>query len=539
MSSDSACFSLVLHAHLPYVRHPEQAQAYEESWLFEAITECYLPLLRVFNRLADEDVKFRLNLSLSPPLISMLRDELLLTRYLRHLRGLIKLAEAEIRRSRHQPELNRLARFYRQWLSQCQEEFSETHGQDLLAAFQRLQQGGYLELMTSAATHAYLPLLRTEPLAVRAQLQVAADFFRETFGHSARGVWLPECGYYPGLEQVVKQAGFEYFILETHGLLQASPPPARGIHAAVDCGNGVAAFARDPETSRQVWSADSGYPGDPEYREFHRDIGFELSPDYLARYLPHHPLPGFTGLKYWRITGDHPTDKALYCPERALARARLHARHFLDSLGRRLGRQPGTQAGGLLSVSPYDAELFGHWWFEGPPWLEQVLREAANRDSLRLLGLEQYLDRQNTLPRARPALSSWGRRGYHEFWLNPRTDWIYPRLRQAARRMEQLARDYRDAPPAGPEARAVRQAARCLLLAQSSDWPFIMTNRTGEQYASQRITDSLARFHYLDQALARNQLDLRKLRALEILDPIFPNLDYRWFMEDSFLFQED
>ena len=515
------CLCLVLHAHLPYVRHPEYESFFEESWLFEAITECYLPLVRMGARLLSEGLPIRLTLSLSPTLVAMLRDPFLQERYLAHLDKMRELAARERERTRGDARFHGLAELYATGLEETRRTFADTLDRDLVSAFAALQDKGALEVITSSATHAYLPLLRTEPNAARAQLLTAAKAHEAAFGRPARGLWLPECGYYPGLEDAITEAGFDYFFVDTHGLESATPRPRHGTAMPVVCGERIAAFGRDPDSSRQVWSRDKGYPGDPDYRDFYRDIGFDLEMDYIAPYVLDGHTRIQTGFKYHRITGagDH---KEPYDPVRARERIETHADHFVSE---RLKALEAAALRGVpfpVVVAPYDAELFGHWWFEGPDWLEAVIRRAE-RDGLALRTPGDYLDAAEKLPHATPSASSWGEEGYNAFWLNPANDWIYPHLHQAARAMGGLAA--RPAAEDGLEARAIRQAGRSLLLAQASDWAFVMKTGSSAEYAFSRIRDHLARFHYLKAAIEEGTIDERRLAALETMDNVFPEID--------------
>jgi len=321
--------AIVLHAHLPYVRHPEHDSFFEESWLFEAITECYLPLLGVLDRLEHDKINYRLTLSLSPTLISMLRDELLQARYLAYLKSRLELAEKEIVRTRKQPEYQKLARLYRRFFLHTLNTYQQRYRGDLLAAFKQHQATGKLELITTAATHGFLPLLNVSETAVRNQINTGVATFKANFGVAPTGFWLPECAYYPGLESALADAGISYFFVDSHGILDASSSPRDGVYAPLACVNGVAAFARDPESSRQVWSSKDGYPGDFDYREYYRDIGFELDLAYLAPYILDGETRINTGIKYHRVTGgDLP--KAIYNPKRAKAKAYQHAQDFIN-----------------------------------------------------------------------------------------------------------------------------------------------------------------------------------------------------------------
>ncbi|MGR9014616.1 MAG: glycoside hydrolase family 57 protein [Gammaproteobacteria bacterium] len=525
--SGAGFLSIILHAHLPYVRHPEHDSFFEENWLFEAMTECYLPLIGVLDRLHADNVDYRLTLSLSPTLISMLRDDLLQTRYLKYLQSRLELAEKEIIRTRKQPEYQKLARLYRRFYLKALSTYQDSYQGDLLAAFKKHQATGKLELITTAATHGFLPLLNVSEIAVRNQINTGMATFKANFGYAPSGFWLPECGYYPGLEKGLAAAGIEYFFVDSHGVMDASSQPRDGVYAPIDCGNGVAAFARDPESSRQVWSAKEGYPGDFDYREYYSDIGFELDLDYIAPYILDGKNRINTGIKYHRVTGEN-RPKEVYNPRQALAKAHEHAQDFVDKRLRQIEQLSVSMDKPPIIVAPYDAELFGHWWFEGAHWLERVLRLAsASAGGVQLISCGEYLKQQPSPQIAVPAASTWGDQGYSSYWINDTNDWIYPLLFKAELEMEKLARDVHGLALTPIQTRALNQAARSILLAQASDWPFIMKSGTTIEYANKCVTDHLARFNYLHDCFRKNRLNERYLTALEIMDNIFPEIDFR------------
>ncbi|QNT70510.1 glycoside hydrolase family 57 protein [Defluviicoccus vanus] len=523
--------AFVLHAHLPFIRHPEYDSFLEETWLFEAITDTYIPLLRVFQGLIDDGVPFRLTVSLSPPLLAMLDDDFLKARYLAHLRKMMKLGDKEIIRNHGDPRTTEVARMYRRLLHETEEWFVDRYNGDLIGAFRSMQEQGALELITAAATHGYLPILKTKPSSVRAQLQIAAQTYRRLIGQPLPGFWLPECGYYPGLEDEVAAAGGRYFFVDTHGVQNASMRPRYGYLAPLACANGVAAFARDPASSRQVWSAHEGYPGDAWYRDFYRDVGFDADFAYVQPYILDGHTRVFTGFKYFRITGAT-EQKDPYEPERARERADVHADDFIRRQTEAAERfSPHMDRPPLIVVALYDAELFGHWWFEGPQWLDYVIRKTAyDQSTVELVTPSDYLSRHRRLQVATPSACSWGDRGYSSFWLNPGNDWIYRHLHQAAGRMQAAASTHRQVPAGSPAERALNQAARSLLLAQASDWAFIMKTGTAIDYANQRIGDHLARFHALMDAADGDAIDSQMLAALEAMDNIFPDINFRVYI---------
>ena len=518
---------LVLHCHLPYVRHPEHENFLEENWLYEAITDTYVPLLRVMDGLVRDGVDFRLTITLSPPLISMLRDPLLISRFERHINKLIELASKETDRTRYQPEFHRLAEMYLERFLYTRHVFTQEYRYDLVGAFGRLQELGKLEIITCGATHGFLPLLSVVPSAVRGQLRTAVAHYEETFARPPHGIWLPECGYFPGLDESLRDVGLQFFFTESHGLLYAEPRPRYGLHAPAFCPTGVAAFARDLESSKQVWSAEEGYPGDPAYRDYYRDIGWDLDYDYVRPYIQATGQRMNTGIKYYRITGK--TDqKQVYDRAWAMEQAADHAANFMFNRERQADwLAPGMDRPPVV-VAPYDAELFGHWWFEGPEWLDNLFRRLqGSAHVIEPITPAEYLERHEVNQVCTPCGSSWGHNGYNEVWLNGSNDWIYRHLHTASRRMEELTRRFPD--PDALTLRALKQAGRELLLAQSSDWAFIMKTGTMVDYAVKRTKDHISRFTRLYEQLLSDQLDLEWLKNIEDQDNIFPDLDYRNF----------
>jgi 1,4-alpha-glucan branching enzyme len=519
--------ALVLHAHLPFVRHPEHEHFFEEEWLFEAITETYIPLLKMMQRLLSDGVPFKLTMSLTPTLSAMLQDDLLRERYLRHVDLLLDLSRREIERNRNNPALLRLAEFYLEMFLESRRFFLEECKCDLLAAFRRIREAGALEVIASAATHGLLPVIyQQSPAAARAQVLIGRDDYVDVFNEEPRGFWLPECAYIPGLEWILQEANVRWFILDAHGLMHANPRPQRAVYAPCYTPAGPAAFARDRDSSRQVWSAQEGYPGDPAYREFYRDVGFDLPMDHLG------PLARgtrkFAGVKYHRITG-RAAEKDLYDPEAAEKSAQAHAAHFLDERRRQI-LELGALNFDPIVVVPFDAELFGHWWFEGPRFLELFIRKVASeQQDFRLTTPSEFLASHPTQQRIEPAPSSWGEKGHLEVWLHPSNAWIYPHLHAAAGRMSELARAYAQKPNR-LDHRVLKQLVRELLLAQASDWAFLMKTGTAQEYATKRTMDHLVRFNRLHDQFAANNVDKEFLHDCEWRDNLFPNVNWRYYI---------
>jgi 1,4-alpha-glucan branching enzyme len=521
---------LVLHAHLPFVRHPEYDDFLEEDWLYEAITETYIPLLEVMDGLERDGADWRLTMSVTPTLAAMLSDPLLQYRYLRQLDNLITLARKEVERTRWQPEVHHLAYMYLNRFERAREVFVNQYGNNLLHGFRRFFDTGKLELITCAATHGFLPLMAVNGNAVRAQVEMGCREFARHFGRRPQGIWLPECGYAPDVDQALRDSGIRYFFTDTHGVLFAEPRPKFGVYAPILCPNTrVAALARDTESSKQVWSAVEGYPGDYLYREFYRDVGFDLEYEYLKPHLHQTGIRSNLGIKYHKITG-RTEHKEYYNPRAALDKAAEHAGNFLFNRE----KQVEWLAGGMdgrppIIVAPYDAELFGHWWFEGPDWINFLLRKLHwDQQTVKPITVPEYLDRFKKIQVSQPSFSSWGYKGYCEVWLEGSNDWIYRHLHECADRMVELARAYPD-PGNGLTRRALNQAAREVVLAQSSDWAFIMKTGTMVEYARERTRVHVNNFHHLYEQIRKNELDEPWLTEVERRHNLFPDMDYRLY----------
>jgi 1,4-alpha-glucan branching enzyme len=507
--------ALVLHAHLPYVRSG-QPGSLEEDWYFQALQECYLPLLAVLETAtADPAQRPKLTLGLSPTLLSLLSDAALNRRFLPWLELRLRLLEEA------PAPLAEAAAALRAELTGIVSQWRDCGG-DLLSRFRRLQQAGVLDLITCAATHGYLPLLRDSPEAVRAQLLTAIREHQRLLGERPLGIWLPECAYYEGLDNQLAACGLRYTLLDAHGLLHAMPRPRYGVYAPVCSPAGVAFFARDSESTLPVWSASQGYPGDGAYREFHRDLGWDLPEELLRQHhiADRRPL----GLKLHRVTaqGCPLEHKQPYQPAEAAERLQQHAATYLQGRVQQLQGLAAAIERPPLLVAPFDAELFGHWWFEGPRFLAELFRQGPAAE-LSFTHLRDVLSHSQTLQVCRPSPSSWGQGGYHDYWLNETNAWVVAEWQRASRAM---VRRVNRGVGSSEQRDWLSQAGRELLLAQSSDWSFILRAGTTTDLARERIHRHLDRFWRLIDAIETSRLPTDEwLRAVRREDGLFPNLN--------------
>lgn len=550
MSEKQGAFTFVLHSHLPYARMAGR-WPHGEEWIHEAATDTYLPLVAALHDLAAEGVRYRLTISITPVLAEQLADPDVLANLEAYLTDLRDRAAADIDRFEREGDSARagVAAFYRVRYAWLLDQLTARFGRDIIGAFRWLQDNGYAELSTSAATHGYLPLFARDS-SIHAQVRTGVRTYERHFGRKPASFWLPECAYRPafiagdgtrkpGIEEFLAAQGLTTFFVETHMVLGGHPVgkaagdvvgpygavPRRYTvpHAPERKANGqttfepywvarprVAAIARNLATGLQVWSADHGYPGDFAYREFHKK-------------------DGESGLRYWRVTGARVElgDKATYDPAPAHERAVAHARHFAGLVEEQVaGYHASSGNYGLVSAA-YDTELFGHWWFEGTVWIKEVLRNLAASEVVALTGAAQFIAEHPPGEVIDLPEGSWGQQGTHFTWMNADTQWMWPVINDAQRRIEEIVARHGDA--AGDTAVALAQLGRELLLLESSDWPFLVTTGQARAYAELRFTQHAERFDELAAQIERGTIDRALVDDLCERDKVFADIQIQDF----------
>ncbi|MFA6434321.1 MAG: 1,4-alpha-glucan branching protein domain-containing protein [Elusimicrobiales bacterium] len=523
----------LLHAHLPYVNHPDHPDFLEENWFFEGVVETYIPLISVLDRLVRDGIRPGIAVSISPTLGAMLENENLEKKLNRYISARLELMEKELVRVENDPVLSKTVRLYAGLYGSAAEILHKYSG-DLITPLKQFQHAGHIEIITTSATHSVLPLL-AHPEALRAQIAAAADDYFDRFNRKASGFWLPECAYDARLQTYLKLSGFKYFFTESHAVDFSDAAPKNGVYASYRTPNGLNLFARDAASSREVWSAKFGYPGDPAYREFYRDLGYDADYDYIKPYLGADGARRSLGLKYHSITG--PVDlskKSYYDHDAAMAAVERHADDFLARRLKQVEELHASRGIRPVIAGCYDAELFGHWWFEGPAFLERVLRKIRqDRLPLQFVTPEEYLNSCQEPAEISPQVSSWGENGYFDPWVNESNDFIYPRVLAVTDRMIETANRFRNQDLSSVVLRALNQAAREVLLAQSSDWPFLMYIGSHSQYAAERVE---AHSHNADSLLSEvleKRVDEKALGELEKKNSLFHRLDFRLFASVS------
>ncbi len=534
--------NFIINAHLPFVRHPEFPKFLEEDWLFEAMNESYIPLLRMMYRLKADAVPFRLTFSLSPTLCSMLSDELLNERFLAYLEEHIELGEKEVERLSDDPKKRALAETYRDELV-LNKAFYQTECQGcVLTAFNELSNAGCLELITTTATHAYLPVFKDYPIAINAQIETGVLEHNRHFDKMSDGFWLPECGYYEGLETLLKKHNISWTSLASQALVLSQDEPERGAYSPVRCPNGLYCFIRDANLASLVWSSTEGYPADPIYRDFYRDIGFDLPMDYIRPYVHEPEVRSFTGFKYFAVTGQTP-DKNVYNREEAMERAGAHAKNFIYHVQSRTRSILDVIDMDPIYTVSFDAELFGHWWYEGVSWLEDLVRDVALTEDVALITPMDFIKTKPMVQTLHPATSSWGVGGYSSVWVDSASNaWLYRHIFKAIERMTELAERFPG--QKSLKQRFLNQAARETLLLMASDWTCIIHNQTSAEYAKKRIEGHIANLNLVYDNMCKNAVNTEWLVKAEKRNNLFKHLDYnimnsRHLSEPSPIFTTD
>ena len=519
-------FGLVLHAHIPYVRKAG-VWPFGEEWLFEVMADSYIPLLHMLEGLGVPG-KPLLSIGVTPVLLEQLADDYIKGRFEQYLYQRLDLCAKDMEHHRDRPERRELARMYEANYHHVLSLFKDHFHRDLVGGFRRLQDEGRIELLASAATHGYLPLLGT-PASVRAQVRLGVESFERHFGRAPRGIWLPECGYRPGLERFLTDEGLEYFVVDHHTIeggraegiywerfpfLQRGTRQGNGPHEFQPSGRTtyrpyymksdgrtLAVFGRNEKTGLQVWSGEWGYPGDGWYREFHK-------------------RDSVSGLQYWCVTDRQNRDlgaKLFYEPDKVEARTEENSTHFVGMVRDLIDRNGGDFV--PIVAAPYDTELFGHWWFEGIRWMRLVL-EKLRKAGVEPLSLGAYLSENPPSQMISLPESSWGAGGDHRIWQNNDTAWIWNEIYSAEKWMEQAASAYKDRED---QKELLRQAARELLLMESSDWEFLITTFQARDYGVNRFREHLGRFNSLKHAMEGS--GTADLFGIQQVDNLFPELD--------------
>ncbi len=561
-------FTFVLHSHLPYViNHGEWPHGMD--WLYEAAAETYMPILRELEALVAEGIQPKVTLGITPILAEQLAADKFKHGFIGYLDQKIDAAQENMLefskiKARH---LTELAIHWEEYYEEIKRIFEEVYYGDLLTQFRKLQDDGHIEIITSAATHGYFPLLGTDE-SIDAQVRIGKETYRRHFGRDPKGIWLPECAYRPayewtspvpeyskqfyrrGIEEFLYKYDIQYFIADKPLIMGGV---SRGVYidrykslkqlwkqfeqnwkpleevkersifdnylvTSTGTSRAAVVYGRHEESALQVWSGEWGYPGDGRYLDFHKKH-----------------FPG--GHRYWKVTSAKAdlADKHEYYPDDVEEALENQASHFVEVINKNLCEHyDATGKTGMLTA-PFDTELFGHWWHEGPRWLSKVIRKLQGNSDIKKVTLGKHLkDHQPTVSISLPE-GSWGQGGFHYIWLNEWTHWTWKHVYAAEDRMRELADQHKDTTD-DTICRLLNTIARQLLLLESSDWQFLISTWSARDYAELRVVNHSERINKIDEILGsylkNGQLDEgaeEYLSRIERDDNVFPDLDFRYW----------
>ncbi len=516
----------VLHAHMPYVKEPDISFSTEETWFYEALTECYIPLYLIFEELRQRKVDFRIVMSLSPTLLEMMKDRYFIKNYEKYLEMVIDITEIEMRR-RKNTVFEDTVRFYNKRLINIRNTFHRLK-KNIITGLTDLKEN--ITFITTSATHAFLPVFEPYIYGIHGQVKIGISTFYSLTGISPEGFWLPECGYSETTGEILKKNSISWTILEGHGVLLGEPRPLCGIFRPVIDPSGLMIFPRDPEMCSLIWCSKKGYPGNPSYREFYKDLSHELSIREWRNISDGRRFS--TGLKFYRITGRE--KKMPYIREIAMAQVKRDAIDFYKRLKERFLYAVSFTDNPVIILA-FDAELFGHWWFEGPEWLSEFLRIISDNDEIYTSGPERFMNEKKGIITVKPLRSSWGGMGFYDTWVSPQNSYLIKEIHKGIIMMRKILEDaVRNENKSGVLEMYLKQAMRECLLMQASDLLFMIKGGEFREYAEkrfQRYARNLNELYFIIKS--KKPILIRRMKEMEKKDSLFSNLDPYVFLEVS------
>jgi 1,4-alpha-glucan branching enzyme len=562
-------YVLVLHTHLPWVLHHGK-WPHGEDWLTEAAAECYIPLLNVFNDLMNQGITPKVSLDISPVLCEQLEHPDFKPLFEHYCNMKIASAEEDERNFTNwgwDAHHIWLASFWKNWYSERLNDFIHKYDSSIIKSFAKLQDEGAIEILTCGATHGYLPLLGTDR-SVDLQIHAATENYRKYFNRSPKGIWLPECAYRPsydwqtllpihpfnekhlrpGVEQFLSKYGIDYFITDEDLKKRASyigsfynyedksilDPYSRGwnkteenrtplqimnVSSSEKVGYGTASvFTRHHDISMQVWSGAVGYPAEPDYLDFHKK--------HLGSML-----------RYWRVT-DTKADmmyKSLYHPDWIWDKLDKQSNHFIHHIENSVNWFKNSTGNFATLCTPFDTELFGHWWFEGPEFLRMLLKGIHHSPFVNAATCSEQLSTIRPLDVSSIPEGSWGVNNNHDVWINEGNKWTWEIIYNNENRLREYYFKYSGEQRTSEIERIMKQALREMMLLQASDWQFLIYTESAKDYSEQRFSFHNSDFNKLldladkSSTIALDKGDINYLESTEKRNSIFEELQLDWW----------
>lgn len=523
-----------LHAHLPYLSCEGQSSTPAErvrlAWIFEALTETYLPLIDVLERQEGTETPC-LTLCLSPTLLYMLENPRVQELYMEYLNQRIEFAKQEEVRLGSDKAFSALPFFYEQRFIAIRELWKRVSSLPggVCQVFRKLASNGIVELMATTATHIYLPAYQMYDEVAKLQISAGLEDFHRHFDCSSAGFWLPECGYYDGLDYVLAEKGVKYFISSSRAVIQADPPADSGVFQPVQTPAGLLAFPLYRGMAALLGGTDESYSGRSVYRDFDRDVGEALSIERLDPLLVEGArVP--TGFKYHRQRGaaqEESGDVSLvYDPEKAEKAAKEDSALFSNAVHALLCEVEQTGEKSPILTCAFDAELFGHYWFEGTTFLSSFFNQSrtASYELVTPSSAASLVQSGEKEVQQGVCLveSSWSAKETSRIWVDGSNSWVYGYTYAIILQWLTIERQFQEQSYVIDHYKA--QLTREMLLSQSSDWLYMLNYGVSTRFAENMIKKYAEGFNNLYEQLVLRKLKIPYLQDLETPFPLFPFL---------------
>jgi len=493
---------------------------------FDAVSDSYIPLLQMFERLENDGVNFKVGLVLPPILCNMLENPEIQELYLQYLEKRIALGKKEVNRSKNDPAAQELVKENLEKYIQLKKSFSSKYQKNLINQFAEYQKKGLIEILATCASDIFIPHYADLPEALSAQIEIGLQAYKRSFGDIPEGFFLPEFGYTPGIEKLIKAYGYTYTILHSRSVLLSQNIPSDGIFYPTRSENGLIIYSADSSIKDLIYGEEA-YSTASCYRNENRDIGFELDLKKLSPVLEQNAARYSTGYKYWKK--DFSEEAAFsYNPKEAAQQAEKDAENFISNRLAFLehASEFAKNEDFVISVCCLDDNYLRSQWYEYLNWLENVLRQA-DESKLETVLLGSLVTKSYTLEKIEASYSSGAGQGYGENLLSSKNCWMMRYVRKATERMIDLAERFPN--DTGLKTRLLNIGSVELLLAQSSSLAKMIEDDDCADYANRRFRLSINAFTSVFDSLGSNTVSTEWLTTLESLDNVFPWINYRVF----------
>lgn len=507
----------------------------EMNYVFQQISNCYIPLLNMFSNLEREGVSFKISLVITPVLCSLLSDSVVQNQYIEWLDEKIELGNKEISRLAKNKELLNNAKFMLEKLQEDKIDFVNIYECDLIKAFLQWKQKGVVELLATTGTSVFMPFFSDMEEVINAQIETGVMAYKYFFGDVPSGFWIPEMGYAKNIEENIRSYGLEYTVLDAQSVLFSDTPVPTGVFLPIRFDNSLGIAARLSDTDDLVFG-DDGYIFNGVYRSKKRDIGFYLDSDQITPLVKYGGVRFETGYGYWnkkRLVSDgknigdaHGED--IYDVDAAAAQCDKDADDFISFISKKLddAERLLPNENFLSVVCAFDMERLSRNWDECVWWLESVMRKA-NDTGVACKTVEKLLIEKKSPQKIKPYCGAWCGCGYGENLLSGKNSWMIRYMRKACERMVDLTERFPS--DTGLKARLLNLGAKELLISLSSGWQSMIDENFFSEYAKKEFTSSILAFTNVFETLGSNTVSTEWITRMEFERPIFPWMNYRIF----------